>query len=163
MRRALADLPPLHLPQGYEIRHCGPDDAADLARLLSLAFQEPWTTDRADKEFFQSPSVFRTFGVIYGGALVATASAQIYPANAPHIGTVHWVGADPVHKGKGLGYAVSLQVLHELSVLGCREANLTTDDPRLAAIRTYLKLGFTPYHTDGSHAVRWQKVMELLG
>jgi mycothiol synthase len=72
------------------------------------------------------------------------------------------VASDPEHRGKRLGYVVSLAVLHDLRRHGCREAALLTDDPRIPAIKTYLSLGFLPALTDDTHPARWEAVAALL-
>jgi len=53
-------------------------------------------------------------------------------------------------------------VLQLLREIGYADAWLSTDDHRLAAIRTYLALGFEPVCTDASHAERWQIVRHKL-
>ena len=40
---------------------------------------------------------------------------------------------------------------------------LFTDDHRLAAIKTYLKLGFEPQMVHDSHPERWREVLAKLG
>jgi len=50
-----------------------------------------------------------------------------------------------------------------MAELGLTDVDLTTDDPRLPAIKTYLKLGFLAYETDPSHPARWDMVEEKLG
>jgi mycothiol synthase len=62
---------------------------------------------------------------------------------------------------------VSLAVLHYLRERGFRAADLSTDDRRLPAIRTYLALGFVPvYLTDeerfDDHEARWSAIFALL-
>jgi mycothiol synthase len=41
-------------------------------------------------------------------------------------------------------------------------AVLETDDWRLAAIRTYLRLGFEPDPVEEEHAARWRRVLKIL-
>jgi mycothiol synthase len=45
---------------------------------------------------------------------------------------------------------------------GCGEAILDTDDFRLPAIRTYLRLGFTPEISADDHAHRWDRIFAEL-
>jgi mycothiol synthase len=71
------------------------------------------------------------------------------------------------HRGRGLGRLVTLAVLHHLRERGFRMADLSTDDFRLAAIKSYLGLGFVPvYLTDpdriDDHEARWSAIFTTL-
>ena len=46
---------------------------------------------------------------------------------------------------------------------GRQRAFLSTDDFRLPAIRTYLKLGFEPYLVHENQRERWRKVLAAIG
>jgi mycothiol synthase len=156
----LPDLPPL--PAGYTWRELCEEDLEPVAALMSTAFEDDsWTPERVHREFLASPEVKKTFVIGWNEAAVATASAQI-PEAAPETGFLHWVAADPEHRGRRLGYRVSLAVLHELARRGCRDAALLTDDPRLPAIKTYQNLGFLPEHRNETHADRWKAVAARL-
>jgi len=69
----------------------------------------------------------------------------------------------PGHQGKGLGHVLVLHVLDYFRKKGFREAILDTDDFRLPAIKTYLKLGFDPVHIGENHRRRWEIVKHKLG
>jgi mycothiol synthase len=89
--------------------------------------------------------------------------ARLLPDAYPGSGYVHWVGADPAHRGKRLGYLASLATLHEFVRLGCKDAVLETDDFRLPAIKVYFKLGFAPEYRHATHAPRWLRLAPQLG
>jgi ribosomal protein S18 acetylase RimI-like enzyme len=83
------------------------------------------------------------------------------------MGNVHMVCALPAHRGRGLGRLVTLAVLRYLHRRGYRSADLTTDDFRLAAIKSYLGLGLVPiYLTDAErlddHEARWSAIFTAL-
>jgi len=160
MRRPTLDgLPPLPvLPTGYTLRAYREGDLGPLASVLRRAFDdETWTPERARTALVDAPDVRQIFAIDWQGTLAATASARL-KSEYPGSGYVHWVAVDPAHQGRGLGYAVSLAVLHAFVDLGCRDAVLKTDDPRLAAIRTYWRLGFRPEHQHETHPARWAEV-----
>jgi mycothiol synthase len=69
----------------------------------------------------------------------------------------------PEHQGKQLGLVLVLHVLDYFKKKGFREAILDTDDFRLPAIRTYLKLGFEPVYIGENHRRRWELIMHKLG
>jgi mycothiol synthase len=93
---------------------------------------------------------------------VGTAWALREQKSPPDTGTVHMVTVAPQHRGRGLGRALVLAVLHRFHRLGLRRAVLLTDDFRLPAIGTYLGLGFRPRLTHDSHAERWREVSTRL-
>lgn len=157
----LPDMP--LLPPGYELRDYQEGDLNGLAVLLARAFEDTnWTPKKVSTALLNDPTVKRTFVIAHHGVPVATASARLFPERFPGSGYLHWVAADPDHKGLKLGYAVSLAALHEFVTLGCKDAVLETDDHRLPAIKTYQNLGFEPEHSHESHAERWVKVLSDL-
>ncbi|HLK55252.1 MAG TPA: GNAT family N-acetyltransferase [Chthonomonadaceae bacterium] len=165
MRRLdLNDLPPMpELPPGYTLRTYRPDDLEALATLMQAAFEDPkWTPERLREALIDAPDVKTIFVIDYEGKPVASASVRLLPDKYPDSGYVHWVACDPAHRGKGLGYAVTLATLYEFVKLGCKDAVLETDDHRLAAIRVYHRLGFQEEHTAASHLLRWAKIADML-
>ncbi|MBC8137795.1 MAG: GNAT family N-acetyltransferase [Fibrella sp.] len=169
MRRAdLQGLPPLDLPEGYALHRCDgafTDNERDgIARVLGESFPEmTWFGERVDSTFIGDTSCHTTFYIehVPSGAVVATATAREDPS-FPDAGYLHWVGVSPAHRGKRLGNLVSLAVLYEFVATGFHGAVLTTDDHRLAAIKTYLTLGFVPLPGHASHEARWQAVQTAL-
>jgi mycothiol synthase len=126
--------------------------------LLHVTFGDVWTSERALEVLINADDVKTTYVIEHNREIVATASARLLPQMYPNAGYVHYVAASPNHAGKKLGYLVSLATLYEFVRLGCTSAVLDTDDFRLPAVKTYLNLGFVPYHTDDTHAERWSTV-----
>jgi mycothiol synthase len=161
MRRPqLDDLPALPaLPEGLSLRTYVPDDKASLAALLTRAFNETWDLQRVGERLAEAPDVSAIYLIIAGtNELVATASARLmdlYPGS----GYLHWVGVDPTRQGNGLGAYVSGCVLRYFKDLGLRDAVVETHDYRLAAVRTYLRLGFVPEPRDREEQQRWARVL----
>lgn len=168
MRRVdLEGLPEIGLPTGYRIRHSQPGDAdaATWCRIYREAFPE---LDPPTNELWRNTILGRTgyapehvfFVLDPEGEACATASAM----QGAHTreGYIHWLGVRPAHAGRRLGLQISLQVLHCFRDRGCRSAVLETQAPRLAAIRTYLQLGFRPLLTDASQVAHWAAVAEHL-
>lgn len=161
-RPNLDGLPPIpDLPLGFHLRKASPADAGILAELLGSAFQDGgWSAERVRNELLSHPDCPATFVVVHEGKAAATATLLLQPQEHPGSGTLHWVASDPSHRGKQLGLIVSLAVLHEARRLGCEYSLLLTDDFRLPAIKTYLKLGYEPDCWHDSHAGRWQTILE---
>ncbi|MDX1932442.1 MAG: GNAT family N-acetyltransferase [Capsulimonadales bacterium] len=162
-RPHLNGLPPIELPEGYTLRKAVRSDAEGIASVQQKAFAEmTWGIAEAQQWLFDDESVRSVFVIEQDGRVVATASARLLPDEFPESGYVHWVGADPDHRGKGLGYLVSLATLHEFVNLGCRDAVLHTDDFRVPAIKVYLRLGFRPEYAHATHARRWYRLAASL-
>lgn len=154
--RALAD--------GYRLRKASLLDAEPLGGLLGAAFGDRWDVDRVNEVLLVNRDVATTWVVeTYEGEIVATASYQLMPERFPFSGWVHYVAADANHGGKGLGRVVTVQVVVEAAAAGKRDIRLTTDDFRLAAIQTYLNLGFEPDMWHESHPGRWAAILQELG
>jgi mycothiol synthase len=105
------------------------------------------------------------FMVVHGesGEIVATAmglhdASELHPFG----GELGWVAADPTHAGRGLGMAVSAAVTARLIQAGYRDIHLYTEHWRLAALKTYLKLGYVPFLYAPEMPARWQAVCEQL-
>jgi mycothiol synthase len=163
-RPHLDELPEMTLPNGYALRTAVPEDAENLSACLQKAFPEmTWTAERTTEWLLADESVKTIFVIEKGGVIVATASARLLPDAYPGSGYVHWVGADPEHRGKRLGYLASLAILHEFVRLGCTDAVLETDDFRLPAIKVYFRLGFVPEYRHATHAPRWARLAPRLG
>lgn len=163
-RVGFGGLPAVELPPGYTLRQAGPGDtdAQAWCRVIGGAFGGPrhypeWRREMIDRADANPEHI--CFVCEPGGAAVGTAAAYGDSTN----GYVHYVGVLPEHAGKGLGFQVSLAVLHVFAQRGCERAWLVTDDFRHAALRTYWKLGFKPRLSHWSHPYRWQALAESLG
>ncbi len=156
----LLNLPPVSV--SYPVRRCRLDDAELLATLLDSAFEEHWTSKMACDRLLQADDVESVFIMTDNLQPIATASCRLMPDAFPGSGYVHWVAVTPAYQGCGVGRAITLQALHRFYELGCQDAVLETQDHRLAAIRTYLKLGFLPEMRDETHPERWSKIQQEL-
>lgn len=165
LRPGLNDLPALALPEGFAVRSYQPGDWAHWERILAGSFGGDPTRFSFDR-MMRRDAAFRPERVLFvtaGGTPVATASAWRSPGLMAGAGTVHYVGVLPEFQGKRLGYWVTLAVLHRLAAEGFVRATLTTDDFRLPAIKTYLRLGFEPVLVHENQRERWPKVFAELG
>lgn len=163
MRRAdLSGLPELRLPEGYTLRSFRPGDEPHWERIVAAAFG--W--NRSFGREIRSHFCFRPERVLFvcaGDIPVATACAWQEPEWEDNCGYLHMVGVDPDHAGRGLGHAVSLAALERMALDGKTQAVLETDDFRLAAVKTYVKLGFRPVAGTERLDARWREVFRKLG
>jgi mycothiol synthase len=149
------------LASEFTLREATQDDCPGLAKLMQLTFGAEWDEAKVGEELLRNPNVPMTFVIEQSGVIVAGASYQI-KADWPGAGWIHYVAASPAFAGRGLGYAVSLRVIQESLGRGDEYQMLTTDDWRLPAIATYLKLGFEPDCWHESHLERWADVKDGL-
>lgn len=153
----LEDLPRPDLAPAYHLRHYAPGDEAGWNSLVGECFGKPYdfhTMLHGDALFAPERVLF----IEHESEVVATASAWRSPKWGRQTGVVHMVAASPRHAGQRLGYLVSLAVLHRFVAEGLHHAVLQTDDFRLPAIATYMKLGFRPYLESEDHAQRWHAI-----
>ena len=156
----LSDLPPAPpLEAYYALRAAVPADHGQLAELLSEAFGDRWDAKRVAVEFSQGNGVETTYLIVSPAGLVATASARRLPDRYPEAGYVHYVAARVSERGRRLGELVTRRVLVHFAAAGLDQAVLETDDFRLPAVRTYLRLGFVPEPRTAGDALRWSKVL----
>ena len=180
----LSDLPPApSLEPCYGLRPAVAADYGQLAELLSEAFGDTWDVGRVAAEFSPGNGVEATYVVVspvsQGGRLppgsqggpggrlppgniIATASARRLPDRYPEAGYVHYVGARVSERGRRLGEVVTRRVLVHFAAAGLDQAVLETDDFRLPAVRTYLRLGFVPEPRGPGDALRWSRVLRNL-
>ena len=93
------------------------------------------------------------------GKLVASAMAQHASEEMhPDGGALGWVMALPAHSGRGLGLTVCAAVTALLLDAGYKRLYLKTDDWRLAALKTYFKLGWVPFLFAPDMKARWREV-----
>lgn len=164
VRPHLDDLPPLQVPEPYRIRSYRPNDEVLWTELVAAAMNPSWTVEACREKIIANPG-FDPDGMFFavaGDRVVGTASAFHEAKNPPDRGTVHMVCVHPDHRGHGLGYWLSLAVLHRFRERDFHSAQLLTDDVRLPAIHIYLKLGFEPHMSHPSYPERWEAIMETL-
>jgi mycothiol synthase len=157
-RPNLAELPAVQLPEGYSCRTYQPGDEAAWESIIFQSFQ--WKSDfRKQMEEDEYYNLGKIFFICYGDTPIATASAWHRPAWGRHVGYLHMVGVIPGHGGKGLGLQVSLAALHHMANTGKEASILETDDFRIPAIKTYLRLGYKPLLIHENQAERWKDLI----
>ncbi len=163
VRRSFDGLPEISLADGYSLRTYQPGDEAAWAEIMNTGVGE-WTAEKVIQELTGKPQ-FRAdalFFITFEAKPVASACAWVLEPGETEKGYLHMVCALPEHRGKQLGYMVTLAVLHWFRNHGFKEVWLSTDDQRIPAIKSYLRLGFEPFYEDDSHRERWEKVFTAI-
>ncbi len=164
-RERLSTPPCWSVPEKYVLRTFRAGDEDGHVRVMRKAGFSDWKEENVRASLPRCvPDGFFVIEHKVKGRLVATAMAVDNPMPLhPHGGELGWVAADPEHRGKGLGYCVCAAVTARFLEAGYKNLFLRTDDFRLPAIKTYLKLGWIPFLFASDMPQRWVSVCERLG
>lgn len=157
-------LPEIVLPPSYRLRQL---EETDLLGYLSLREKTGfggWTLQDVQRARQNAlPGGFFVVEYLPDGTIVASAIANHSPSpHHPNGGVLDWVMADPEHKGKGLGRAVTIAVTRLLIERGYRRIYLLTDDWRIPALKIYLQLGWQPLILSEDMQARWNEVKKCV-
>ena len=163
-KRLLGAPPEVKLPEGYALRQYEPADADAHVALMRRAGFGHWDSEELAAAIPNiPPGGFFLVEHRATGRVVATAMAWHNPSDLhPYGGELGWVAGDSQHKGKHLGLAVCAAATRRFLECEYREIYLKTDDFRLPAIKTYLRLGYQPLMFRDGMAARWEKVHRQL-
>lgn len=163
-RRGLKAIGKPAVPKGYSLRTYRQGDEKHWARIISRAFETECSPSVFGREFAEQEAFRpeRVFFLTYRGQPVGTATAWSKPELGPLSGYVHMVALVPEHTRKGLGKVLTAAVLTCFKEQGLQVAFLHTDEHRLAAIKTYLELGFEPVIAGEDIRRRWLEVLRSL-
>ncbi len=157
--------PAVRLPPGYALRTYRPGDETRFYEVMALAGWPGWDDEKLRPWLARIPPA-SWFMVVHeaSGQIVATAMGLHDHSEAhPFGGELGWVACDPAHRGLGLGLAVSAAVTARLIAAGYRAVHLYTEQWRLAALKTYLTLGYIPYLYLPEMLERWRTICAQLG
>ncbi|MDO4618245.1 MAG: GNAT family N-acetyltransferase [Clostridia bacterium] len=156
----LENLPEIVLPEGVTLKTHKEGMEKDWEALIEASFGTHYSfeTMLTNWKGYAPDCVFY---MVKDGKLISTASA-VENADFEGEGWLHMVGTHPESRGLGAGKIATLAVLHSFKDRGYKSVVLSTDDERIPAIATYLKLGFKPIFTDDTHEGRWAKVMQQI-
>jgi mycothiol synthase len=154
--------PTVAVHPGYTLRQYKPDDREAYFKLLASAGMSPCRLEYWEDHLL--PDGFFVIEHDESWSLVATCMASHHPApRHPRAGNLGWLAADPAHRGRQLGQAVTAAVTARLIAGGYRRIYLETHDFRLAAIKIYLKMGWVPLLYQEDMHDRWLVICEKLG
>ena len=157
-------IPKPKLPIGYLLRTYLPGDEPRFFEVMSLAGWPGWNVETL-QPWLAKVIPEGWFMVIHepSDQIVCTAMAlHNYKSIYPFWGELGWLAGDPEHSGKGLGLSAAAAVVKRLISGGYRSIQLFTEDYRLPAIRTYLRLGFVPSLYLSGMNFRWRELCTKL-
>jgi len=149
LRRSLAlPLPPLAVPAGFTLRNLRSGEEEEWVRLKHACFREEGgregSVDDFRQEFMEAPffDFGRIFVALQEDRMVGTASAWEIDFGEGAVGLIHWVCVEPEYRRKGLGKALMVRALAELTARDYEDAWLNTSRDRRAAVGLYERMGF---------------------
>ncbi len=154
------------LPEGYSFSKYKTE--ADKLAWVACCKQGLAADDATEKAFDDSILGWKdidpfndVFFLDHNGEHVGTITAfKFLDRNA---GDVHMVAVRTDHRGLGLSKYMLSAALKHLKSKGVAWAQLTTDEWRKSAVKSYLTAGFLPVEYDEGMVPRWEAVLEEYG
>jgi mycothiol synthase len=161
----LNDPPVVRVPPGYSLRTYEPGDEPAFYRVMALAGWPGWDDDKLRPWMARIPPGGWFMAVHDQSRGIAATAMALHDHSDLHPfgGELGWLAGDPAHAGKGLGMAVCAAVTARLIAAGYRDIHLYTEHWRLAALKTYLRLGYVPFFYLPDMPERWRAVCAQLG
>ena len=165
--RLLSEPPRAELPEGYVARTYvdGDDDA-----LRQLIGSEGWGMSDEEWQDYKDRLLPNGLFLIQhagNGSPAATAGAVHNPNPGrfyfPFGGELGYLLVHPEHRGRRLGRAVSALVVERFLSAGYESIRVCVQGFRLAAIKTYLGVGFVPFLHSEEVVQRWRRICEQIG
>lgn len=158
-------VPPQLVP-GYGLRTYRPGDEDAWIAMLNTGSFGVWDRARLDEflggargEVPRDSIYFATVDDVPVGSTCLVIHTKEDGSTVPEVG---WVVVHPDHQGHHLAQHLCSAVLLQIRDRGYEYAYLLTEDFRLPAIKTYLRLGFVPEMTDPVHAAWWAETERTL-
>jgi len=155
------------LPAGYVVRPYAAGDDDALRHLYGL---ENWAMpDEEWRDYKDRILPDGLFLILHAdtNTLAATAGAVHNPNPGryyfPFGGEVGYLIVHPEHRGRRLGYQVSAMVVRRFISARYASIRVCVQGFRSAAIKTYLRLGFTPFLYTEDVSSRWQRICGQVG
>ena len=169
MMKICKEVKPYPLCAGYHFRTIDDSNPAEIMAWAEVCSHGLGSPDPAEKQYYdcitKDPCIHSDKDVFFvvddaTDEVVATLTAYV---QSNGVGDIHMVAAKESVRGKKIGHAMLAHGLEHLAESGVYRAVLTTDDHRLAAVKSYLTAGFLPVYCDTDMIDRWTAVMDKLG
>ena len=161
----LASPPLCSVPPGFLLRTYRVGDEMAFLDLMARANYSGWN----ERHFHGWLARVLPEGLFFlvetaDGKMVGTAMACHNPSRRhPFGGTVSCVAMDLVRQGQGLGFVVTAAATGRLIAGGYRNIYMESDDWRLAALKTYFRMGWLPLLYSVKMPDRWRVVCDQIG
>jgi ribosomal protein S18 acetylase RimI-like enzyme len=163
VRDDLENLPPVELPEGYQVTPVTPQTEMDFLKVLSGSLRESanlaWYRRLQDDPEYDPRNLLL---VRKGETPVAAVVAWQKTWEGEKVGQPHTLGVDPDFRGQGLARAVMILSLHRSRERGFKRALFITEDHFIPALSLYLSLGAKPVYFNWFHKRRWEKILRKI-
>lgn len=151
------------MPYGYGLRTFRWGDEDAWIGLLNTGNFDTWDRPRLDRTLSGASAdadlpLDGIFFATQADQPVGTVCVFLHRKESQVFPEIGWVVVHPLHRGHGLALEMGKAALLFIRDLGYDYAYLLTDDFRIPAIKTYLRLGFEPEMVDSSHPQRWEEL-----
>ena len=155
-------LPELTVAEGFRLRTVADPELARYNDLRCSVNFAAWDTDRlrAFRSKVLPDSLFLIEEAATGRFAASAAAETTDMPEHPEVGVLGWVMTHPDFRGRHLGRSVSIAAMRRLYDAGYRAFSLLTDDFRMAAVKTYLDLGWRPWLYLADMEARWRALAE---
>lgn len=153
------------LPAAFSMRHATPEDHTAWENIISQTFhfQSNFKSNMMNEACFSYKNVILLF---HDDKAVATASAwkrsRWTDAFGEKTGYIHMVAVLEEYRGRHLGAVISRAAIEKSFENGNDRCILQTDDYRISALLTYVKIGFEPVIVDRNQYERWENVYKKI-
>lgn len=153
-------------PEGFSVsRYRGPEDIPSwLECCKNGLIPDDAGTDVFFEAILDCPDVRMDEDVLFldhDGRHVGTVTAVLHPDGS--WGEMHMVGLQSAFRGRGLSALLNRMCIEKLEAQNARFIELTTDEWRRAAVRSYLRAGFLPVDSDSDMVERWTALLREMG
>ena len=149
---------------GYSIRTYQSGDEHRFLQLMEFGEFDPWDEGKLTYNLNRTiPGGW--FFIVHTRSQLPVATAMClhnYSGDQPFTGDIGWLACDPNHRGKGLGVQIMAWVTNRFLAAGYSTIQLHTEYYRLAAIKTYLKVGFIPFAQSDDMRAMWKDTCQVL-
>jgi mycothiol synthase len=162
----LPEIPSARVVAGYSFRTFRAGDEAAWISILNTGDFGAWDRHRLDQMLAGARAPLPLDSIVFAteadddGVPVGVANAFLYDSGDGQCAELGWLAVRPEHRGHGLAYEICRRVLGFSRASGHRYVFLKTEDFRVAAIKTYLRLGFEP-EMKPDQVERWAELRRL--
>lgn len=161
-----SSIKPQDLPDGYAFRkYRGASDIKKWVELVRKADGFGYVSKTTFENEISDEERLCLLFVVKNGVYTTTAGGCKWPQLGANCAVINYVANDPQYRGMKLGLACVTETMSSVVASGYSLIIVHTEDFRLAAINTYLRLGFRPclQEADPSQKKRWRKIYNKIG
>lgn len=153
------------IPDGYSLRIYREEDQDEIINLMNRAGFCEWNSNILKQAIVLCvpDGYFVLIENKTSKIVAATMARHGSDIQRPFAGRIDWVAVDPEFQGHGFGRIVAASATNRLLSINYRYIYVTTDDHRIAAIKTFINAGYHPRLYIPEMHSRWGRICQTLG